>query len=483
MRNDQVGWRRLRVERGIYLQPNGKYAVRVVIDGRARLRVAAATLEEAREQRERLSDAARRGELPVFPRLTFAEAAARWLQLFEAKVAAGERRERTLENYRYQLEAHLLPTLGRRHLQSLTADQIADLIAALQAQGLAPRTVSDALTPLGSILRFALRRGYILDNPLRRLEPGERPRALPAHRRTLTRGQLARLLAARPSHYRPLLATAAYSGVRLSELLGLSWSDIDFAAGLIHVRCQLSRAKADSPAERVPPKTAAAVREIPLAPQLALLLARHRQASRFRGAGDYVFSSGRGTPLGHRNVERRALGRAAERAGINREGERRLRFHDLRHTFASHLIVDLRLDVAQVSRIPRPRQHEHHARHLHPPLRPSRPHRRPPRPTRAQRVRRPAAPVHRRIRLRPDRASAVGPTRADGSARRLERGPARPRRAARVRKNDLRPTVAETEHKSACRADVLMELGGLEPPTSWVRSRCIAFPPVATVRR
>ncbi len=67
-------WQRVWVERGIYLQPNGKYAVRVVIDGRARLRTAATTLEGAREQRLLLAEAARRGELPVFPRLTFGEA-------------------------------------------------------------------------------------------------------------------------------------------------------------------------------------------------------------------------------------------------------------------------------------------------------------------------------------------------------------------------------------------------------------------------
>jgi integrase len=53
------------------------------------------------------------------------------------------------------------------------------------------------------------------------------------------------------------------------------------------------------------------------------------------------------TPLGHRNVERRALQRATARAGIAPAP----RFHTLRHTFASHLIIDLRLDVAQVSRI------------------------------------------------------------------------------------------------------------------------------------
>jgi integrase len=58
-----------------------------------------------------------------------------------------------------------------------------------------------------------------------------------------------------------------------------------------------------------------------------------------------------GTPLGARNVERRGLGRAADKAGLNGEDQLRLRVHDLRHTFASHLIIDLRLDIAQVSSI------------------------------------------------------------------------------------------------------------------------------------
>jgi integrase len=55
--------------------------------------------------------------------------------------------------------------------------------------------------------------------------------------------------------------------------------------------------------------------------------------------------------LRHRNVSRRCLGRAAQVAGLNDDGWPPLRFHDLRHTFASHLIIDLGLDPAQVSRI------------------------------------------------------------------------------------------------------------------------------------
>ena len=98
-------------------------------------------------------------------------------------------------------------------------------------------------------------------------------------------------------------------------------------------------------------KTQNAVRDIPLLPQLTALLKRHKLASPFSAPGDYVFCTALGTRLGYRNVERRGLRRAAEQAGLNGECQPPLRVHDLRHTFASHLIVDLRLDIAQVSRI------------------------------------------------------------------------------------------------------------------------------------
>jgi integrase len=63
-----------------------------------------------------------------------------------------------------------------------------------------------------------------------------------------------------------------------------------------------------------------------------------------------VFSTRKGTLLSQRNIQRSALYHAADAAGLRVDGAR-LRFHDLRHTFASHLIIDLGLDVVQVSRI------------------------------------------------------------------------------------------------------------------------------------
>jgi hypothetical protein len=93
------------------------------------------------------------------------------------------------------------------------------------------------------------------------------------------------------------------------------------------------------------------VRDVPLVEQLSHQLAAHKQASPFAAPGDWVFATSRGTPYGHRNAARRVLTRAADAAQLNGDGWPPLRFHDLRHTFASHLIVDLGLDVAQVSRI------------------------------------------------------------------------------------------------------------------------------------
>lgn len=343
--------RRKRVERGIYRQENGTYGVYLMVDGKPRFKTVGTKLAQARRQRDLLSAKAQRGELPEPTRLTFAELAETWIEGFAAQVTAEERSERTLEHYRYHLDRHLLPVFGARRLAEITTDDCARLVASLRAKGLAAKTIAGALVPLGRVLSLALRRGYIADNPLRRLEASERPRIYRREQRVLTHDEIARLLAAALPRYRPFIASALYTGMRLSELLGLTWADVDLHAGLIHVRYQLSRARVDKPARRVRLKTPSAVRDIPLLPQLAAMLKRHKLASPHSAADDYVFTTALGMPLGYRNVERRGLTRAANKADLNEKGRPRLRLHDLRHTLASHLIVDLKLDVAQVSRI------------------------------------------------------------------------------------------------------------------------------------
>src|SRR5947207_13825466 len=101
------------------------------------------------------TDTAQRGELLAPSKLTFAEVAETWLEGFAALVAAEERGERTLENYRYHLNRHLLPAFGKRRLNEITTDDCARLIASLRAKGLAAKTIAGALVPLGRGFAFA----------------------------------------------------------------------------------------------------------------------------------------------------------------------------------------------------------------------------------------------------------------------------------------------------------------------------------------
>ena len=140
-----------------------------------------------------------------------------------------------------------------------------------------------------------------------------------------------------------MLATAVFSGLRLMELLGLRWADVDLERGELHVRSQLSRKGA-----LVPLKTRSCRRDVVLMPELAATLKRHRLASRHSLPEDFVFCGAAGRPLHFRNVQRRGMDEAVERASLE-AAKRYPTMHDLRHCFAS-LLIGQGLDVVFVSR-------------------------------------------------------------------------------------------------------------------------------------
>jgi integrase len=280
--------RRTRVERGIYRQANGNYAVCARRGGRLHFRTAGTDLVAARRAREDLIAALEAGRVPASPRLRFDTVAGWWRERFEAMVEVGERHARTLEAHCYQLERNLLPRLGSRRIAALGVEDVAILIVALRADGRSAKTTANALGTLQSVLRFARRRGWIVADPVELLEPEERPRPRRRRQRVLGHAEIERLLAACPPSGRLMVTTALYSGLRISELLGLIWEDVDFAAGLIRVRAPLSRAHCGEPARRVAPKTPASIREVPLLDQLSQLLAAHKQASCFGKPSDWV---------------------------------------------------------------------------------------------------------------------------------------------------------------------------------------------------
>jgi len=332
--------RRVRVERGIYKSPtSGSYEIQYTdSSGRVRWQRVPGGLREARYARAEIQAKLGRGELLIRGDRTLADVGEEWL------AAQHHLRPRTRSLYLTALERHINPRLGARRISDISVDRIAAFILELQQSGLAGSTVRGIMTPLGRILSYSARRGLISDNPVNRLERGERPRIGRREMRILARDEIDALLGAVISSYRPLIATAIFTGLRQGELLGLTWADVDFANGAVHVRCQLDRSR-----ERTAPKTPQAYRQVVLMPSLAKLLRTHKLASGHSNGSDPVFATLTGAPMNYRNATRRGFTAAVQKVKLDRPGEPRLRFHDLRHTFASLLIAE-GLNIVYVSR-------------------------------------------------------------------------------------------------------------------------------------
>jgi integrase len=273
----------------------------------------------------------------VAPRsVRFAELAEEW---FASK---DKLRPWTKSGYRSALDRVLLPRFGKRKIAQITVDDVLRLIHDLERDGLSRSTIYNVLKPISGTFRYAAKKGFVSQSPVALLDDGDKPRHRPHERREWTPEEIRALLAAsrelasRPTarfDYSLLLETAVRTGLRLGELLGLQWRDIDFDGALLVVRRQWTRT-----GEYSEPKTAKGIRRIPLAPALVKRLAAHKLASRYSGDEDPVFASAKGKPLSHRNVAQRGFQPAAIEAGLVSADQPRLTFHDLRHAFASIMI-------------------------------------------------------------------------------------------------------------------------------------------------
>ena len=295
---------------------------------------------EARRLRDEFAaDTRRAPAAPRSRRVTYREVAEEWLVDQEARVAADDLARSTFQGYVDELNRHVLPLLGERQIASITPDDLVRWHRDMQRLGLAAWSIRKAWAPLRLVLRYAVRHYGLAGNPADALLPAERPKPGGDRKRFLNQKEIGLLLDAAVDPYRLPIATAIFTGLRIGELLGLTWEDIDFNAGVIKVRFQALRR-----GERTRLKTPAARRDVVLMPELGSDLRKHRLASPWAGPQDIVFASKTGTSPDQRNVANRGLKIACQEAGL--EG---VSFHVLRHTFASILIAQGH-DVVFVSR-------------------------------------------------------------------------------------------------------------------------------------
>jgi integrase len=323
--------KRVRVERGLYRIGSYYHACATPPGSRTPMWKALGRvgLMEARRLRDKFAAEVQGAQpVPARPRATFGELAHEWLAEQKLRLDAGEMSPRTFESYEMALRRHVLPEFGSRPVRSIQPDQLVSWIRRMRAAGYAPHTVHNYWAPINLALRYAVRHGVLPANPADRLTSSERPKPGSGRRRFLDKSEMQRLLDHAPARYRVALVCGLFSGLRLSELLGLTWGDIDLNGNTIRVQYQLGR-----DGKRRPLKTVAARRDVILMRELASELRKLRMASPFSGDSNLVFASTNGKTIGHRNLTARGLEKAAARARL--QG---VTFHVLRHTFASILI-------------------------------------------------------------------------------------------------------------------------------------------------
>ena len=293
--------------------------------------------------------------------VTFADAAAAWLHQLEHVEGA---KPSTLADYRYMLTpvdalprkrgrrpaARIMRAFGSRPLAAITASDVARFLRTLDADpGVTPRTVNKHRQLLCSVFKHAMRDDTfkLPANPAaatdKRREPDTRPIDFYDPEEVLALARAARAGAHRdPS--RPaasadeaderrradeqdaaLFIVAAFTGLRMGELLALCWRHVDFAAAKLLVEGSWSAGRLTTPKSRK-------WRAVPLADQPAAVLAQLGERDRFTGRDDLVFANQVGGYVDGSALRRRYR-RAQSAAGL-----RPLRFHDLRHSFGSLVI-------------------------------------------------------------------------------------------------------------------------------------------------
>lgn len=217
------------------------------------------------------------------------------------------------------LRHHLVPFFGKMRLDHIVAEDIERYKARKREEGLSPKSINNQLTVLGRCLRSAVEWGRILLMP--------RIALMKSHSRRvdfLTEDEARRLLIApAPELLHRMIFVALRTGLRLGELLGLSWSDIDFEGNTITVQQSWVRREMTTTKSH-------RIRHVPLAGDLRHLLYTERRSKGlvfpFPGLGEKPWSTDGAT---------RELKRLCRNAGI----ERKVGWHLLRHTFASHLAM------------------------------------------------------------------------------------------------------------------------------------------------
>jgi integrase len=288
------------------------------------------------------------------PDIAFSDFAQTWLEQHGLNL-----KPTTRDFYKRIIDNHLQPYFQNVVLQRIAPAMCQDYKRVkIQDGKVSITTINRTITVLKKMLKDAVHWGYINRSPAEHMEG---LRQTKFETQILTTEQIQTLLEAVPDRYRPLYETAILTGMRQGEIFALRWQDVDLDEGVIHVRKTYHEQFGEGE-----PKSQASIRYVDMPSELVRILSEHKAHAEYvvdgetvpyNGDNDLVFFTmsnekhDRWKPvhLRRQNLLRRVHQPTLKRIRKTDKDFPAIRFHDLRHSFGSLMVV-LTGDVAYVSR-------------------------------------------------------------------------------------------------------------------------------------
>lgn len=326
-----MGKRRGNSEGSIYRRKgDGRWATSVSLGRAQRKTLYGRTRAEVSQKLIELQRAIADGSPITSDRLTVSAFASQWLESVKHSV-----RPKTWASYETHLRVSILPAIGQLRLNRLRVVELQELANQL-SESHKPRSVRAYFAVLGNMLEQAVRQQVIVSNPARLVRLPRVP-----HEKTvvITPDEAKRFLSESRGHrLEALFILGITTGARISELLGLTWQQVDLEQAEVSVRRTLQRV--DGTLVLVEPKNVGSSRRVALSGGAVAALKQHRvrqmkealASPYWDNSLDLVFTSNIGTPLDYNEVRKQQLVPVLRRCGLI---DRVWKFHQLRHVAAS----------------------------------------------------------------------------------------------------------------------------------------------------
>ena len=259
-----------------------------------------------------------------------------WLHAWLANCSAHLTHSSSYQREQYA-KLYIVPYIGNKKLKELCSNDVRGLYAILVNRGLADNTIRNTRNVLRAALNQAVEDEVLKKNVAQKITP---PQSKKPQReiKALSNEEVSRLCdALREDEHGPMIFVDLFTGMRKSELIGLTWDCVDFKNQTIHLYRQLRLLEGTGEYSFTPLKNKkersiyppAYVFDVLKSVQKRQLEQRFRCGENWKNKEDFVFTKWDGNHLSHRGAYQ-AFKRMARKIGIPEA-----RLHDLRHTYAT----------------------------------------------------------------------------------------------------------------------------------------------------